>query len=278
MSVTILARTQQLLWKLTTAPEGVAAGLACLDPADRALAESLVRPGGRLSAVERLDIYADMYFYRLRDCLQEDFAAVHAVIGADCFHNLVTDYLLAHPPAHFSLRQAGRHLPGFISGHPLSARWPFVAQLAAVEWAVLEAFDAPDAPPIDLAVFQGMPPEEWPDLRFRLTPSLQRLHLDWRVDDVLRSVHDGATPPVPDAAARWLRVWRQDMRVFHRPMDAAEAAALDVALRGETFATVCAAVGELIGEAAGAERLAQLLDTWCADGLVTGCGPEGTSG
>src|SRR5512140_2466410 len=77
-TVPSLAETQQLLWKLITAPEGAAAELAHLGAAERAVAESLVRPCGRLRPVERLEIYADMYFYRLRDALREDFVAVHS--------------------------------------------------------------------------------------------------------------------------------------------------------------------------------------------------------
>jgi len=267
-----LAYTQQLLWKLITAPEGASAGLAALDCEDRNLAAALVRRGARLSPVERLDIYADMYFYRLRDCLQEDFAATHATVGPTSFHNLITDYMIAHPPSHFSLRQAGRHLARFIDTHATGTRWPFVGQLAALEWAVLEAFDARDAPPLDIAALQEIPPEQWPELRFELTPSLQQLHVGWRVDDVLRAVQEGDTSPVPpDASSTWLRVWRQDLRVFHRPVDVAEAAALDTVRAGQPFATVCTSVGELVGEAAGAEHVAQLLDLWFADGLVTGC-------
>jgi hypothetical protein len=271
MPAPTLAHTQQLLWTLITAPEGVTAGLASLDPVARRLAESLVRAGGRLSPVERLDIYADMYFYRLRDCLQEDFAAVYAVVGAERFHNLITDYLIVHPPAHFSLRQAGRHLPAFIGTQRLAAPWPYLEQLAALEAAVLDAFDAPDAAPLEIAILQGIPPEEWPGLRFAVTPSLQRVHVEWRVDDVLRTVQEGAAPSTPAASPTWLRVWRQDLRVFHRPIDAAETAALEAVATDATFATVCAAVGELIGESAGAERVVQLLDTWFADGLITGC-------
>ncbi len=245
--------------------------MAALDPADRDWAASLVCAGGHLSPLERVDIYADMYFYRLRDCLQEDFAALRALIGEQWFHNLVTDYLIAHPPAHFSLRQAGRQLPSFIVTHPVAVAWPCIGQLAALEWAVLHAFDAPDATPLELTALQEIPPEEWAELRFALTPSLCRLHVDWRVDDVLRNVQSGDTPCPPAPAPTWLRVWRQDLRVYHRPIDAAEAAALETVMKGETFAAVCDAVGELIGEAAGAERVVQLLDTWFADGLVTGC-------
>src|SRR5262249_19002276 len=74
-----LSQTQALLGKLITAPEGAAAGLAALSAQERAVCERLVRADERLSAIERVDIYADMYFYRIRDALKDDFAAVASV-------------------------------------------------------------------------------------------------------------------------------------------------------------------------------------------------------
>jgi hypothetical protein len=269
MLAVTLAQTQQLLWKLITAPEGAAAGLASLDPVDASIAGSLVRRGGCLSPIERLEIYADMYFYRLRDCLQEDFSAVRAVIGPEWFHNLITDYLIAHPPAHFSLRQAGRQLPDFIATHAVAARWPFVSQLAALELAMLDAFDAADARPADFATLHAVPPDDWPQLRFHLVPSLQWLHLDWRVDQLWQRLHQRhePSPDAPRHESTWLRIWRQDLRVFHRAIDAAEARALWAIGAGEPFALVCERIAELVPDAA-EERAAELLSTWMADGVL----------
>ena len=53
----------------------------------------VIASGGRLDPVQRLDIYANMYFWRLLDILRGDFSAVVAAVGEDAFHNLVTDYL-----------------------------------------------------------------------------------------------------------------------------------------------------------------------------------------
>jgi hypothetical protein len=269
MAQSTLARTQRLLWQLISAPEGAAAALAALEAGDATVAGSLVRPGGRLAPVERLEIYADMYFYRLRDCLQEDFPAVRAVVGEPWFHNLMTDYLLAHPPAHFSLRQAGRQLPGFIESHPVSSRWPFLGQLATLEWAMLDAFDAADAVPLEFAALQAVPPDDWPQLRFRLVPSLQWMRLDWRVDELRQRVHDQhfPAPDVPRRAATWLRVWRQNLRVFHRAIEPVEARALLAIAAGEPFALVCERVAELLPDVA-EERAAELLSTWVADGVL----------
>jgi hypothetical protein len=265
-----LDQTQQIFWKLITAPEGVAAGLAGLPPAERALGEALVCGDARLSAVERLDIYADMYFYRIRDCLKEDFTAVCAVIGGDAFHNLITDYLMAHPPTQFSLRYAGQHLPAFVRGHALAARWSYLPDLAALEWAILDAFDALDAEPLGAAALASVPQERWPELRFQLTPSLRLLRLDWPVDEVWKQAQRDEPAGQLQPASTTLRVWRQDLRVFHRPMDAAESAALNAVSAGAQFADVCERIVACEGEAHGAERALALLGEWLADGLLTG--------
>jgi hypothetical protein len=267
MSAPTLAQTQQLLWKLITAPEGAAARLAQLGPAQGAYARALVAGDERLSAVERLDIYANMYFYRLRDALAEDFAAVCAVLGEGNFHNLATDYLIAHPPSHFSLRYAGRDLPSFLLRHPVSQHWPYLADLAQLEWAILDAFDAVDAPVLEPVTLAAVPPDGWPALRFRLTPSLRLLQLDWPADEVWKQVQREETPATPARVAVSVRVWRQDLHVYHRRIDAAERAALAAIQSAASFADVCEGVTACDVRA---DQVSTLLQTWLDDGLLSG--------
>jgi hypothetical protein len=262
-----LSQIQHLLRKLITAPEGVTTGLAGLTPAERRVA-GCVRGDARLSAVERLDVYADMYFYRLRDSLREDFSALFAVIGEANFHNLITDYLINHPPSHFSLRYAGRHLPVFVAGHPLSRQWPYLGDLAQLEWAILEAFDAPDAPPLGAGALTDIQSTRWPEIRFQLTASLRLLAVSWPVHEVWRQAQDETVATDLRPGASRLRVWRQDLRVFHRPIDPVEATALTDIASGLSFAAVCEHVAG--ADDAGAERVFGLVGSWLADGLLTG--------
>ena len=264
-----LDQTQQLFWKLITAPEGVAPGFAALGPSEGGIAATLLRDHPRLSAVERLDIYADMYFYRIRDCLKEDFVAVHAVVGEAAFHNLITDYLLVHPSSHFSLRYIGQHLPGFVRTHVLGEQRPYLADLAVLEWGILDAFDAPDAQALDVAALAAVPPQTWPDLRFTLTPSLRLLEVGWPVHEIWRQAQAGEVPIDPQPAPTPMRVWRQEWRVFHRQMDAAEAVALRAVLEGAAFAEVCEHIAAFDSDVASAERAVALLSQWLGDGLLT---------
>jgi hypothetical protein len=92
-----LPELQTLLYQLITTREGAKWTGNERDPAPAGL-EALVRGDQRLSAIERVNIYADAYFYRLLDCLYEEFPATFAVVGSDNFAALVRDYLLTCPP------------------------------------------------------------------------------------------------------------------------------------------------------------------------------------
>jgi hypothetical protein len=266
-----LAETQEIFWRLISAPEGVARGLADLPDRERRLPGGLarlVRGDERLDAVERLDIYAEMYFFRLLDCLAEDFPAIHTVIGHQRFHQLAGGYLAAHPSEHFSLRQLGRRVADFLERHPLSPEWFFLPDLARFEWALLEAFDAPDADPLPAERLKELPAEEWAAARFRLTPSLRVLEASADVRQVWTAANEKReiTPPAPRPTT--IRIWRQDLRVFHRTIDPLELAALREVESGRDFAAVCEAAASLVGEEEVASRVVAVLQRWFADGMV----------
>ena len=263
---TQLKELQSLLYRLITAPSGVAEGLA----AERGLGtgglEAIVRGDDRLSAEARVDIYANMYFYRILDALKEDFPATRAVLGDDNFHNLVTRYLLEYPPSEPSLYCCGRYLAEYLSAHPLREHTPFVADLAALERAIVEVFQGRDAPAMEPDALRAIAPAEWPAMKLRLQPAAQILALDWRVSDLARAVEDKRQWEAPKQRAVKVLVWRQGTHVFHRELEAVEADALDAIVRGETFAEICDRVAARDHDPVGAVN--RLLTRWLSDGLL----------
>jgi hypothetical protein len=287
-----LRGVQELFWKLVTAPEGVVPGAAGLHREGALESEDLsflVPPTGRLGPAEQLDIYADMYFHRLRDCLAEDFPALLARLGGARFHNLVTDYLLAHPSSHFSLRELGRALPGFLGGHPLGRELPALADLARLEWARADVFDEADGAPLsreELLRLGAADPEE---ARLSLIPAVRLLRLDasvlplWkRLDAGENAGEEAASPAAPHGETSAVRVWRKGFAIFHRSMPPDEERCLQMLARGGAS---LAALGELLAgaelrgapEAELAQRFAELLDLWTEDEILTLRIPRGQS-
>jgi hypothetical protein len=124
-----LAEIQERFYALVTAPEGVGKALVERGLAPEDLARMVVGDA-RLGAVARLDVYANMYFFRILDVLREAYPKLTAAVGDSAFHDLITDYLLACPPAHPSVAHAGDRLPQFLSTHPLALERPWLLPLA----------------------------------------------------------------------------------------------------------------------------------------------------
>ena len=230
------------------------------EPALRAVVRST--PG--LGREDRLAIYAEMYVARLRDVLAEDFEKTAAALGPEGFTAVARAYLAEHPSEHPSVRHVGRHLPAFLASQPPPAAPVWLADLARLEWARVEVFDAPDDRPIGMADLLALPEAEWPQARLRAIPALEVVASDWP----LHCIWDGSRP---DRTPTVLRIWRQNGGVYHCAMDAMEGVALAALREGRSFGEICEATAD-IDRAEAAAEAAALLARWIEDGLIAGVG------
>lgn len=279
-----LRGVEELFWKLITAPEGVVRGAAELHREGALESEDLsflVPPNDRLGSAEQLDIYADMYFHRLRDCLAEDFPVLVARLGEARFHNLVTDYLLAHPSTHFSLRELGRALPDFLDSHALERDFPALTDLARLEWARADVFDDADAAPLSREEVLELGAAEPEESGLTLIPAARLLRLDasvlplWkRLDAGEDAAEEAASAADPRGATNAVRVWRKGFAIFHRSMQPDEERCLEALASGGAS---LAELGEILAAAEPpdapetqlAQRFAALLDLWARDEILT---------
>jgi putative DNA-binding protein len=270
VGATCLAEVQGQLYDLITAPEGVGKRLAELGRAPRDL-ETLVRSAGPLSPVERVDVYANMYFFRILEVLADEYAKLVTVMGDGPFHNLVTDYLLECRPAHPSLREVGARLPGYLARHPLGEDPPWLAALARLERARLELYDGPDAEPLTFDQIRVLPPEALPELRLVAVPCHAVLTTEPGISARWRALEDGGSPgdqPGPSKMPETILVWRQQLAVFHRVLDQDEVACLSLLGAGASFASVCELLAAESEPEAAARRAFELLARWLGDGLL----------
>ena len=263
-----LAGLEALLYRLITAPNGVDEGLAAETRLPPQGLEQLITGDDRLTARERLEIYANAYFFRLLEVFKEDYPALLAVIGDDNFHNLATSYLVDYPPTEPSVLYAGRKLPAFLRTYPLRDRWPFLADLATLERAMLDVFHAADASPLSTDAMRTIAPSAWPAMRLQLHPATRILDLEWPVDSILHAVekHDPWHPPQSHPTT--VLVWRNNSQVHYRRVERAEHDALRLLARGATFAAVCDAIAAH-ADADSAAMINMLLVRWLSDGVLT---------
>jgi hypothetical protein len=244
-------------------------------PARSKRLEDVLLPSQRMTARERLDVYASSYFLRLRDVMKSDFAGLAHALGDEAFDATMREYVTRHPPASFTLNRYGAGVAGFLAGEctvkAVARRRGFLVELARLERAVEEVFHAPRRAAVDVARLQSIPVERWSDAIFVPIAALQLHAFRWPVNGYLQSVYDERSPSPPSRAANWLVVYRKNWKSWRARLAKEQFELLSALSRGIPLG---AALEKIVTKRRGRRRNQALLASlgpwfreWAAEGL-----------
>lgn len=211
-----------------------------------------------LTPEQRLAVYAEGYFFRLRDTLGKDFKLTKGAVGESYFSKIVVDYLEIYPSRYTSVGEVGRRLPEFLASHWVAEEFPFIVDLARFEWEMLSSFYAEDEPSLDLAKLAELQ-AAGERLRFRLDGSVRLLDLAWPIDAIRRT---GKNPPAPEAER--LLLYRHEGSVYIDKVDEAAWFLLDGMRRGLSLGEL----GEQAAETVAIERFGEFFGEWVRLGII----------
>ena len=243
--------------------------------------EALIVGDARASARERVMVYAHMYRARLTEALDAQFPRLARRLGPAAFGELACAYIADEPSRHPSLRFLGARLPGWLAARRPEA--PALVGLAALEWARADVFDLLDERTLTLAEARALPPERLAELPLRLIAAHRLVTAPRGTAAGWSAAGADTAPTAPGQSDRGptetLLVWRQETMVFHRCVDDAERAALDLAAGGTSLGLLCdgiLAAGPREGEVIA--RVHGWLSIWLADGLLVAPRAPGVTG
>jgi hypothetical protein len=234
--------------------------------------ERLVGRNPRLSPVEQLDIYREQFWLRHIGALKEDFVSVHHLLGDDGFRELCELYLAAHRPTSFTLRDLGDRFVDFIEATAPYGNDDLLVDCAKLEWAFVEAFDAPDAPPLDPQAIATAPEEAWAGARVVIHPSVQRLMLAHPAHVYRARVRDGEDPPRPERIPTCVVVYRGPEKLMYIAVELLALQLLDLLASGTALAPACERVANDAGIADASDlepRVGAWFQAWAGYGWVS---------
>ena len=130
----------------------------------------------------------------LIDALVATFPIVQQLVGNPFFQAAARRYVREAPPAHPCLFEYGGDFPAFLDRLPEARSLAYLGDVARLEWAINEAWHAPDAPAVP-AVDEGAAARliaaRFSDLGLRLHPSCRLIASPFPVDRIWR-VHQKA--------------------------------------------------------------------------------------
>ena len=220
-----------------------------------------------VDSARRVAIYAHAYRARLHDTLADTYERVHAWLGDENFAALAAAYIAAYPPDSPTLRDFGEHFASLLTTHyPNDLE---VTELGQLDWALRNAFDAPDAAPLNAAAL-GDPHLDWESVTLVFHPSVARLRFQMNTLRLWHAMNTGETPPACVALAQPLEVmvWRKEWQPHFASMTPLEANLVDQLIQGIRFTTACAQAEQLFGGEQVQTELGELLAEWFNNELV----------
>lgn len=263
--------------QLTELQDGFQAYLLDVEP--RSLFHGRIVDDPKVGAARRLNIYYDAYRLRLIEALSNAYPKLHVLLGDDLFNSTARSYINAHPSQYRNLRWFGdamsEHLLNTMPQHPIAA------EMADFEWNLALAFDAENAPVLQLTDLAAVPPEGWAELSFEFQPAVHFLPLCWNTVAVWKALDADETPPMPEQSRvfeTWL-IWRHEMTSRFCSLEAMEEIALNAAISGARFGDICEMLGSQMEKKQGLAyeaqeeatvKAAQYLAGWLESGMIAG--------
>ena len=245
----------------------------------KGVAEEIIKPNDRLTSFERLEIYNQQYWLRLRGALAEDFEGLRLILGDRTFEKLSVAYLTDCPSRSFTLRNLGSRLEAWLRAHTefVAGVEGIALDMARLEWAEIETFDEAARRTLSESDVHLL----GDDPQFALQPYIRLLELSYPVDAMLLRIrskqreqdivsnaateHTGRRRPrkraLPKPERVHLAVHRADNSVYFKRLDA-EAFAILCALRdGKRLSE---AVERMEWHGISEEQAAENLQSWFA--------------
>jgi len=213
---------------------------ALLDPA-RTAPPIVTGPNGK-AASKRYAVYRNNVTVSLIEALAAIYPAVQRITGPDFFRAMASFHVRQSPPTSPLLFEYGRAFPDFITGYEHAQTMPWLADVARIERAWLDAYHARDAVPLSSTRLSAIAPERLAEIVFVPHPAMRIVRSAFSAVTIFAANRDSAPAGRIDASM-------PEDALITRPE-------FDVVVRhlppgGAVFAASLAS-GQPLGEAAGA--------------------------
>lgn len=225
-----------------------------------------VDPDGRPDAL-RFDVYRNNVAASLIDALEAAYPAIRRLVGEAFFRACAACYVMREPPRSPIMLYYGESFAEFLAGFAPLGDYPYLADVARIERAWLEAYHAAEAEPLDPAVLARVAEHRAGGLCFTLHPSLRIVRSAfpaltlWRINTA-----EGDPPPIRlDSGAEDALIVRPGAEVEVRAVPPAGAAFVETLAHGRTLAEAVRKATSISKSFNLAQHIAALLE----GGLIT---------
>lgn len=224
-----------------------------------------------------LSVYRGNYRHAVMEALASSFERTALYVGEELFRTARINHVIANPPSHWTIDAAGAGFDATCAD--LFADNPEVAELAWLEWAMLDLAGAPDSQPVTAAEFAdasaGFDDAKWLSLALTFQPRAAARPVGHDLTSLWTSLSAEASEIDLRAfeEEQGCLVWREGERPTFTMIEADAARAFTAMQSGARYGDL---ITLLAGEQpdddalqAAAGRAGAMLGGWLSEGLVS---------
>lgn len=135
-------------------------------------------------AERRLAAYRRNAIGNWRNALASTYPVLAQLLGPQRFRELADRYIAVCPSRSGDLNVYGGDMAALLEASAPSEELPYLPDVARLEWALMLAYGAADAPALDLAALAAVPADARPALRFPLWAGVALIGSRWPLADI----------------------------------------------------------------------------------------------
>lgn len=221
----------------------------------------------------RLAIYRNNTFHSLTEALKATFPVTVQLLDERFFRYLAHGFISEHPPGDPALAEYGRGLPGYIRRCEVCRDFPYLPDVARLEWAVSQAGIEAQPRSLGPSALNALAPELLCRSGLILQPSIRLALSRWPILDIWRAHQPGGEigSLVLRRQVDRILVLRKGRGIVLQRLSRARFGLLHRLLLGSTLEVALSAIARFPEADATAELLAVF-----TEGLVTAVRPVRT--
>jgi hypothetical protein len=130
---------------------------------------------------QRIQIYRNNLYATLTGALEAVYPVVHKLVGAQCFAGVARRYAGDEQSGSGDIHAYGDRFPEFLSTVSTLREYPYLPDVARLEWTYHRLFHSASLSPLMPAALQDVPPARYADLRLQLQTASRLLASDYPV-------------------------------------------------------------------------------------------------
>jgi hypothetical protein len=146
----------------------------------------------KYSAAVAIEVYRNNYRGNLHDALAGAYPVIEQLVGKEFFRRMTRQYIGQHHSHSGNLHHYGAAMADFVAAFEPAQGLPYLADVAALEWACHCAYFSADADEPDINKLAQISPDQYPALILRIHPACQLVRSRYPVAAIWHNHQPGA--------------------------------------------------------------------------------------